>query len=69
MTGPNLTKETLHTLDTETFTRRKVLSPMGLISTFLVIFKIMMRETTALRMLVEQDEVVFDRGTRPSNAL
>jgi hypothetical protein len=31
---------------------------MGLISTYLVIFKIMMRETTALRMLVEQDEVV-----------
>jgi hypothetical protein len=43
----NLTKETLHTLDTETFTRRKVLSiissfynPMGLISAYLVIFKI-----------------------------
>jgi hypothetical protein len=23
---------------------------------------------TAIRMLVEQEEVVFDRGTRPSNA-
>ena len=59
---------------------------MGLISAYLVIFKIMMRETTALpgldwddplpkemqedwklaiRMLVEQEEIVFDRCTRP----
>ena len=59
-------------------------------SAYLVIFKIMMRETTALpdldwdiplpeemqkdrkaaiRLLVEQEEVVFDKGTRPANAL
>ena len=89
--------DTLWTLEDEVFTRRKVLSiissfydPMGLISAYLVIFKIMMRETTALpdldwddplpkemqedwksaiRMLVEQEEIVFDRCTRPSNAL
>ena len=79
------------------FTKRKVLSiissfydPMGLISAYLVILKIMMRETTALpdlgwdtplpeemqkdwtvaiRLLLEQEEVVLDRGTKPSNAL
>ena len=58
--------------------------PMGLISAYLVIFKIMMRETTALpdldwddplpkemqedwksaiSMLVEHEEIVFDRCT------
>ena len=96
MTGPCLPKETLNTVDIEVFTKRKLLSiissfydPMGLISAYQVIFKIMMRETTALpdlgwdnllpkemqedwkkaiKMLVSQDEVVFDRGTKPSNA-
>ena len=97
VTSPSLTLDTLHTLNTEVFTKRKVLSiissfydPMGLISAYLVIFKIMMRKTTALpdldwdtplpeekqkdwkaaiRLLVEQEEVVFDRGTNPANAL
>ncbi|MCP4995043.1 MAG: hypothetical protein GY934_14860, partial [Gammaproteobacteria bacterium] len=97
MTGPYLTIDTLDTVDTEVFTKRKLLSiissfydPMGLISAYLVIFKIMMRETTALpdlgwddplpkemqedwkkaiKMLVSEDEVVFDRGTRPHNAM
>ena len=55
MPVPSLTLDTLHTLNAEVFTKRKVLSiissfydPMGLISAYLVIFKIMMRETTAL---------------------
>ena len=97
MTGPYLTMETLNTVDTEVFTKRKLLSiissfydPMGIISAYLVIFKIMMRETTALpdlgwddplpeemqedwkkaiKMLVSRDEVVFDRGTKPTNAM
>ena len=97
MTGPNLIKETLHNLDTKIFTRRKMLSiissfydPMGLSSANLIIFKIMMRETsalsdldwdtplpkemqkdckTAIKLVVEQEDVVFDRGTKPANAL
>ena len=55
VTGPSLTLDTLHIFNTEVFTNWKVLSiissfydPMGLISAYLVIFKIKMRETTAL---------------------
>jgi hypothetical protein len=91
VTGPSLTLDTLHTLNTEVFTKRKVLSiissfydPMGLISAYLVIFKIMIPNLdwdtplteemqkdwkAAIRLLVEQEEVVFDRGTKPANAL
>ena len=56
MTGPYLTVETRHMLDKEVFTKRKVFSIIScfydsLISAYLVIFKIMMRETTAYRDL------------------
>ena len=54
MTGPNLTVETLHILDKKVFSKRKVYSIISsfhdqfrLISAYLVIFKIMMRETIA----------------------
>jgi hypothetical protein len=47
--------ETLYTLNNEVFTKRKVLSiissfynMMGLISAYLLIYKMMMRKTTAL---------------------